>query len=329
MTTSEDHMAAQSSRLKTNELLPTTYISGHDWPPFIYHEEYGRYECPTNSDGWLSLPSRTYETTIGDTTYCVTVVSEGAAGSSYDTYSYTTVINDKLYRLWFTLRSVQCGGYADSVEPTRCQNERDNFQIDEIIHELLQSSLTGSTNFIQYGSISGGPNLVSTVIDSITLQPTDQLPRSIVFGSETKIISDISFTSNKKLASESSADDSLSLTITTSDGELIRYFYSPDTVWQPEFVCAEDTRCGNADSGALSLWQRTVNRSATKSDLRLIYPNETDDTLNQWLSQEYVVTIYYKMKVHSFFYDANTNDWHSLRLTIEELMSAHPPDTTN
>jgi hypothetical protein len=67
---------------------------------------------------------------IGGREYCVTKVSDGAAGSTYTQYAYATAEgNDKTKIFTFTLRFVQCMNY-DDPEQAECLSERDTFYPD-------------------------------------------------------------------------------------------------------------------------------------------------------------------------------------------------------
>ena len=107
------------------ESLPTNYIHAEAWPPTI-----------TVTDG---VPTCTEKKTINSKAYCVTAESEGAAGSTYTTYSYATEKLGKTITLSFILRAVQCMNY-DNPQQAECLKERATFDIDALADRILQSA---------------------------------------------------------------------------------------------------------------------------------------------------------------------------------------------
>jgi hypothetical protein len=87
--------------------------------------------------GSFSCTSGT-QTTINGKVFCKKVESEGAAGSTYSTYTYTTSISGRTIRGTFTLQFPQCGNF-DDPKKTQCQTERDAFNIDSIIGKIADS----------------------------------------------------------------------------------------------------------------------------------------------------------------------------------------------
>lgn len=81
---------------------------------------------------------RTEPRAIGDRTYCVTRVREGAAGSVYTAYSYATPANEAVIILRFNLRAVQCGSY-DEARRVECERERVAFSVDPVIDAIAQT----------------------------------------------------------------------------------------------------------------------------------------------------------------------------------------------
>ncbi len=105
--------------------LPTTYISAQDWPPKVKIVN-APYSCVEE------------EKTINSHKYCVTVESEGAAGSTYTSYAYSLPLDDKTVTFNFTLKSVRCDNYNDP-EKTECELERDGFDVD-IFFDVIAST---------------------------------------------------------------------------------------------------------------------------------------------------------------------------------------------
>jgi len=108
--------------------LPTTYITAQDRPPTITTQT-GKIDCP-------SLPLHT----LADREYCVQTTSEGAAGSVYITYIYSTYLadNDNTVSLTFTVQATQCANY-DAQDMEACEQERETFDLDIIIDTIVRS----------------------------------------------------------------------------------------------------------------------------------------------------------------------------------------------
>jgi hypothetical protein len=83
------------------ELL-AKYVSVVEWPPVIKIET-GTYSCQTTPQEISSMSDITSERLVDDRTYCVNVKNEGAAGSVYSSYVYTTAKNGKLVNVSFTI----------------------------------------------------------------------------------------------------------------------------------------------------------------------------------------------------------------------------------
>lgn len=112
---------------KYPERLPTEYIAGADWPPTlqITSESFG---CKTEKQ------------TIDGREYCITTSSEGAAGSTYTTYSYSSLINGKTAAFTFILRAVQCANY-DEPKKSACEKEQSSFDVSALADRMTQSLL--------------------------------------------------------------------------------------------------------------------------------------------------------------------------------------------
>jgi len=128
---------AQGISFKYPKNLSTTYISTQEWPPkiTISNEDFSCNETPPTS----SLPNRVIERTVDNhKTYCVTANSEGAAGSVYNAYTYSTEMDGKLLTGNFILRFTQCSNYPSEQEKL-CSGERETFDLDSVIDRILQS----------------------------------------------------------------------------------------------------------------------------------------------------------------------------------------------
>ena len=122
--------------LRYPDTLPTTYIDAVDWPPQAQIVD-GPFTC-TPGGIEVARAGVTTSETIGGHAYCVTKVSEGAAGSIYTQYAYARAVNDKVAILTFSLRAVQCDNY-DEPEQTACTDERASFDINPIADAISQT----------------------------------------------------------------------------------------------------------------------------------------------------------------------------------------------
>ncbi len=121
--------------------LGTTYISTVDWPPVVRVEE-DVYNC-TEAGEETARAGQTEEQFINGHTYCVTVVSEGAAGSVYRMYSYNFVYHEQNVFVTFSLRFPQCANYPEE-ERLSCQEEQDSFEPGELVDQTITNRLEGS-----------------------------------------------------------------------------------------------------------------------------------------------------------------------------------------
>lgn len=116
--------------------LGTAYIRPLDWPPQPLIEA-GPFEC-TEAGEETARAGRTEPTTIGGRTYCVTRVTEGAAGSVYTMYAYALPARDDVVILTFSTRAPQCGNY-DEPERSECERERETFSMDPIVDAIART----------------------------------------------------------------------------------------------------------------------------------------------------------------------------------------------
>jgi hypothetical protein len=116
--------------------LEKTYITPQDWPPLLSVSS-GDYTCATTADT-SSQASRISERLVNDHQYCISAESEGAAGTTYTSYVYNTQRAEKLISVKFTLRYPQCLNY-DDFQQTDCVDERQNFDIDGLIDQMVGS----------------------------------------------------------------------------------------------------------------------------------------------------------------------------------------------
>ena len=115
------------------ESLGTKYIYTQEWPPKVEVANVP-YTCKeTNIEERI-----TAERIINGRTYCVTEISEGAAGHIYIQYTYAFSKNNNVISLAFTLSFVQCGNY-DEPGKQECEEERHKFDIDGIVDRIAQT----------------------------------------------------------------------------------------------------------------------------------------------------------------------------------------------
>jgi hypothetical protein len=118
------------------ELL-AKYISVAEWPPVVKIET-GTYSCKTTPQEVSSMSDITSQRLVDDRIYCVNVKYEGAAGSVYSSYTYTTLKNGKLINISFALRYPNCNNY-DEEQNKACTSEREAFDIDGTVDRIAQS----------------------------------------------------------------------------------------------------------------------------------------------------------------------------------------------
>ena len=120
------------------ENLDAKYIHTQNWPPEISVSAPGHpMTCPVTAPE-SSLPSRILRPTINGRVYCVRALSEGAAGTVYTDYSYSTVIDGRIVTLDFTLGFPQCGNY-DDPQKSECENERETFDLDSLVDGIMDT----------------------------------------------------------------------------------------------------------------------------------------------------------------------------------------------
>ncbi len=113
--------------------LETSYIRLVDWPPSVAVDA-GPIECVAAGDE-TARAGRTDPVTVNGETYCVTRVTEGAAGSIYTLYAYAIPVGDDVVFLRFSSRAPQCGNY-DEPSRTECERERVAFSMDEVVGRI-------------------------------------------------------------------------------------------------------------------------------------------------------------------------------------------------
>ncbi len=109
--------------------LDTKYVTAASvWPPKVTTTTGGKLVCKKQKD-------------IQGNMYCIDAQPEGAAGSTYTTYTYKTKVGEQLASTTFTLRTVQCMNY-DEPQQSECRNEQLSFDVDMLadglIHQLVK-----------------------------------------------------------------------------------------------------------------------------------------------------------------------------------------------
>src|SRR6056297_2281042 len=129
--------------------LGAEYVYFQDWPPklrVIDKEDKIPPKFNLVSNGVACQEENPEESTrssiinkeINGRMYCVETLSEGAAGSVYTEYSYSTTLYDKVITLSFVLRFPNCQNY-EAQERLKCQNEREDFSVDNVISQITRT----------------------------------------------------------------------------------------------------------------------------------------------------------------------------------------------
>jgi hypothetical protein len=128
---------AEGISFKYPEKLTTQYIFTQEWPPIIKVSS-ETYSCQETPQEVNSLAKITTQRIVDNRIYCVDVQNEGAAGSVYSSYIYTTLKNDKLIKASFVLIYPNCANY-DNEQNQACASEREAFDIDGVVDRIVQS----------------------------------------------------------------------------------------------------------------------------------------------------------------------------------------------
>lgn len=118
--------------------LHTTYVHTAEWPPKVAHTAQMPACTPEAMSANSELPGKVESRSIGGKSYCVATTSEGAAGSTYTTYTYSTDLGDYPVQLAFTLRAPQCANYDEPAQ-TECVTEEQNFDIDGLADGIVRT----------------------------------------------------------------------------------------------------------------------------------------------------------------------------------------------
>lgn len=107
--------------------FPATYISSVVWPPQIVRSSSTVADCLPNG-----LSQESSEVIIAGILYCKRTSSEGAAGSSYRTFSYDSLGQPQTTNITFTLRYTNCGVYNEPKK-SQCENEQSTIDIETLL----------------------------------------------------------------------------------------------------------------------------------------------------------------------------------------------------
>jgi len=119
------------------EKLTAEYISVAEWPPTIEIKS-GDFSCAETPQEVSSMMEITSQRVVDDRIYCVNVKNEGAAGSVYSSYIYTTPVRGKLVSASFVLRYPNCANYNEE-QNRACASEREAFDLDATVDRIVQT----------------------------------------------------------------------------------------------------------------------------------------------------------------------------------------------
>jgi hypothetical protein len=117
--------------------LSTTYLHPLDWPPQVDLLEGNTLVCDIPERA-TAHAGQIEKKEIGGREYCVAAQVEGAAGSTYTDYAYTTLLNNRPVRFIFTIQEPQCANY-DEPKRSACEAEQGAFNLDQLVDQIAQS----------------------------------------------------------------------------------------------------------------------------------------------------------------------------------------------
>jgi hypothetical protein len=130
--------SAQGLTFEYPDPLAGTYFSASEWPPLV-EKVANAYSCRLMEDGTDGPVPVKGERVIDGKTYCISVTGEGAAGSTYRTYEYSTDRGDGVFRAVFTIRFPQCLNY-DEPKSSECAADQASFDPDALAVRLISSA---------------------------------------------------------------------------------------------------------------------------------------------------------------------------------------------
>ncbi len=114
----------------------TEFVRPQDWPPVL--NIYNEVQSCTEAGSYIDQAGKTENIIVGENNYCVTIKTEGAAGSIYTQYAFARVKNGKTEILAFSSRATQCGNY-DDPQKSRCETERENFDVSKLVDKIFMT----------------------------------------------------------------------------------------------------------------------------------------------------------------------------------------------
>lgn len=124
------------STLYTNK-LETEYLRVLETPTKITISSTTPYTCNlAGTDESMVVQGTTSKHTVSRREYCVTTQTEGAAGSIYNTYTYSTAYEKGTVTFDFAVQQVQCANYTE-VERKKCEAEQAIFSIDRFVDQMF------------------------------------------------------------------------------------------------------------------------------------------------------------------------------------------------
>jgi len=131
--------------IKYPEKLSTEFISLHPKsipPKIVVNSNISQLVCEEfERKSTVEFPTASQKKiTVEGETYCRFSGAEGTAGTTYVTYRYSTIKNEKQITLEFTLLYPDCGNYYgvdDKME--KCRQEEDTFDPDILAHQMLST----------------------------------------------------------------------------------------------------------------------------------------------------------------------------------------------
>lgn len=118
--------------------LDTEYIVAGGWDVQIFDTDEDHPQEVEIVDGQIECRGTSSPEMINDRQYCLKETSEGATGETYTDYTYFTLKSDRLVSITFVVRYSQCGNY-DDPQRTECQNEREEFDPDQLARQLMKN----------------------------------------------------------------------------------------------------------------------------------------------------------------------------------------------
>jgi hypothetical protein len=120
--------------------LPMKYITSVGaWPPEVKFTEGKELVCKEGGAPESPNGITAKKVLSNSVPYCVTIKSEGAAGSTYITYTYSTDMEGALAEIKFVLKATQCMNYSNPKR-TECLAEREAFNPDTLAEKVMDAS---------------------------------------------------------------------------------------------------------------------------------------------------------------------------------------------